>query len=197
MATEDLLLAGLGNPGEKYANTRHNIGFWVIEQLAEKWRLHNVKSKWDADYYSGAFCGRKVHLIKPQTFMNRSGDSVCRFFRFYKSNPGQLLVIHDDLDMDCGRIKLVVGGGSGGHNGIKSLVERLGCSDFYRLKIGIGRPGKGDVHPDFPVDRFVLGTVTPEESAIFEKRSPDIVRGIELFTKGDVSRATGLLNSLK
>ena len=111
--------------------------------------------------------------------------------------PDQLLVIHDDLDMAPGRIKLVKGGGAGGHNGIKSLVETLGTPDFYRLKIGIGRPGNGLIHPDFPVDKYVLGNFTDEELTVLQSRYDSLADGIRLFLQGYPAKAMNLLNSLK
>lgn len=129
--------------------------------------------------------------------MNRSGDSVRHYFSFYKVPVEHLLVIHDDLDMDPGRVKLVRGGGHGGHKGIKSIVDCIGTRDFYRLKFGIGRPGKGGVHPGFPVENFVLGALSDEELQMLASRLPDIIKGVEYFFTDDPQRAMGVLNSLK
>jgi PTH1 family peptidyl-tRNA hydrolase len=129
--------------------------------------------------------------------MNRSGKAVVQFYRFYKVNPDQLLVVHDDLDMAPGRVKLVKGGGAGGHNGIKSLVESLGTKEFYRLKIGIGRPGNGAVHAGFPVDKYVLSNVTHEDFNILQSRYNSIEDGILAFLQGNPAKAMNLLNSLK
>ena len=197
MEKKDFIVAGLGNPGDQYRSTRHNVGFFIVDELARRWHSATFLEKWQAQYVSLSVDEQKVHLIKPVTFMNRSGKAVVYFYRFYNVNPDQLLVVHDDLDMAPGRIKLVKGGGAGGHNGIKSLVETLGTKEFYRLKIGIGRPGNGVVHADFPVDKYVLGNVTEEDFNILQSRYDSIEDGIRTFLQGNPARAMNLLNSLK
>ncbi len=197
MEKKDFIIVGLGNPGAEYHCTRHNIGFFVVDELARRWNAPVFLEKWQAQYVSVSTGEEKVHLIKPLTFMNRSGRAVAQFCRFYKISPDQLLVVHDDLDMAPGRIKLVKGGGAGGHNGIKSLVESLGTPDFYRLKIGIGRPGNGGIHPDFPVDKYVLGNFTDDELAVLQSRYDSFADGIQLFLQGHPAKAMNLLNSLK
>ena len=197
MENKDFIIVGLGNPGSQYHSTRHNVGFFVIDELARKWKAPVFVEKWKSEYVSLAFGDVKIHLIKPLTFMNRSGLAVGPFCRFYKSIPDQLLVIHDDLDMIPGRIKLVKGGGAGGHKGIKSLMETLGTSDFYRLKIGIGRPGNGGVHPDFPVDKYVLGNFSDDELTLLQSRYRSLADGIDLYLQGHPAKAMNLLNSLK
>lgn len=191
------LIVGLGNPGEQYHLTRHNIGFWVVDQLVAKWRLQLFREKWEAFHSPDMLCGTPLHIIKPLTYMNRSGRAVAQYVRFYKIDPDHLLVIHDDLDMATGRIKLVKGGGAGGHNGIKSIVQEVGTNDFYRLKIGIGRPGKGDIHPDFPVEKYVLGKIEDTEMRIFSSRNESLQQGVELLLEGETAKAMGLLNSIK
>jgi peptidyl-tRNA hydrolase, PTH1 family len=197
MGAGDHLIVGLGNPGPQYCQNRHNIGFMIVDELAGRWGKAVLQERWQALATSLFICGTKVHLIKPVTFMNRSGKAVVEYYRFFKIMPDRLLVIHDDLDMASGRIKLVRGGGSGGHNGIKSLVESLGTNDFFRLKIGIGRPGKGDVHPSFPVDKFVLSDFGLEETALMASRYADLERGVRAFLEGGPEKAMGLLNGLK
>lgn len=197
MEANDCLIVGLGNPGEQYRSTRHNIGFMVVDQLMKKWGGDAFQEKWQALHASAFFRGKKLHIIKPLTFMNRSGKAVVQYYRFFKIFPDQLLIVHDDLDMTPGRIKLVKGGGAGGHNGIKSIVETLGTPDFYRLKIGIGRPGKGGIHPDFPVENYVLSNFDELEMKIVEARFLSLQQGVELFLQGETAKALGLLNSLK
>jgi len=119
---ETFLIAGLGNPGAKYEKTRHNVGFQVIDAITRKEQLTLNLTKWEADYCRVSLWGARVFLIKPQTFMNLSGKSVARFADFFKISPDHILVIHDDIDMHPGRLKLVAGGGAGGHNGIRSLL---------------------------------------------------------------------------
>lgn len=197
MVKKDFIIVGLGNPGDQYRSTRHNVGFFVVDEIARRWKSAIFQEKWQALYASLSVGDGKVHLVKPVTFMNRSGDAVVQYFRFYKVNPDQLLVIHDDIDMAPGRIKFVKGGGAGGHNGIKSLVEKLGTNDFYRLKIGIGRPGTGEIHPGFPVDKYVLGNFTDEEFATLQSRYDNFEDGIHLFLQDNPAKAMNLLNGLK
>ncbi len=193
----DIVIAGLGNPGVEYEGTRHNIGFDLVDEFARHCGADIWKEKWQGLGCSASFCGVKLFFVKPQTFMNRSGDSVARYCHFFTVPPEKLLVVHDDLDMALARIKLVKGGGNGGHNGIRSLVSSLGKKDFFRLKIGIGRPGQGDVHPDFPVDKYVLGRFTRQEKEHLQRRLEALLVGFEHFVEGDIAKATGVFNSLK
>lgn len=198
MEKKDFIVVGLGNPGAEYTGTRHNIGFCVLDELVAHYLgCVSYREKYQAHYCAATFGGAKLHCIKPMTYMNRSGQSVAQFVNFYKVKPAQIVVIHDDLDMAVARVKLVKGGGAGGHNGIKSIVASLGVNDFYRLKIGIGRPGQGDVHKDFPVEKYVLSNFTSDDVEILEGRYAEIVDGLEFLLKGDEGRAKGVLNSLK
>ncbi|MBM9520685.1 aminoacyl-tRNA hydrolase [Desulforhopalus vacuolatus] len=193
----EVLVVGLGNPGAEYENTRHNAGFNCVDDLSNRFHCGMWKEKWNALYCEATPGGNRLFFVKPLTYMNRSGDAVCRFTSFFKISPENMLVIHDDLDMNPGRIKLVQGGGHGGHNGIKSLVDRIGSRDFFRLKIGIGRPGRGGVHPDFPVEKYVLSLLTDQEHLIFDARKEPIFSGVKQILAGDVARAKNTLNSLK
>ncbi len=197
MEKQDYLIVGLGNPGDQYSKSRHNIGFLVIDQLAKRWNGCLTQEKWDGLYTSFPFPQAKVFLVKPQTFMNRSGLSVSQFSRFFKIAPIRLLVIHDDLDMDVGRIKLVRGGGAGGHNGIKSITDTIGTKDYYRLKIGIGRPGRGGVHHEYPVEKYVLSSMDENEQELLQSRYKAISIGIQSFLENDPDKAMNLLNCLK
>lgn len=197
MNKQDMLIIGLGNPGQKYEDTRHNIGFLILDMLLDVWNGSLPKEKWSGKYGSLSALGCKIHLVKPLTYMNKSGVSVRQFYNFFKIVPARLLVIHDDLDMAPGRVKLVKGGGTGGHNGITSIVDQIGNKDFYRLKVGIGRPGKNDVHPEFPVEKYVLSDLTGQELDLLENRRSEIVTGVEYFIEGDSAKAMGVLNSLK
>ena len=129
--------------------------------------------------------------------MNLSGRGVVEFAQFYKIDIDHILVIHDDLDMAPGRIKLVKGGGTGGHKGIKSLVEHLGGRDFFRLKVGIGRPGQGSVHNDFPIEKYVLGTIGEHDLSLLDSRFNAIEEGVRLFFEDGPAKAMSILNSLK
>lgn len=198
MSRQDNLIVGLGNPGSEYTNTRHNVGFQVVDVLLGLLdRSATYKEKWDGLYSSTVYSQEKVHFIKPQTFMNRSGQPVSQFYTFYKITPESLIVVHDDLDMAPGRVKLVRGGGAGGHNGIKSIVSAIGTNDFYRLKVGIGRPGQGEVHKDFPIEKYVLSNFSEDEFTILQNRYNDIGKGLMYLLEGDVGRSKGVLNSLK
>jgi len=161
--TEALVIVGLGNPGREYRNSRHNLGFQVVERLAEAEGIDLAREKFQGRYGSGRIAGRKVYLLQPLTFMNRSGTCVAAFLRYFSLSPERLLVIHDDLDQRCGRVKVVRRGGAGGHNGIRSLIAHLHTQDFARIKIGIGRPGRDGVPDRLPVERFVLAEPSPDE----------------------------------
>jgi len=197
MEKQNCLIVGLGNPGDHYATSRHNIGFLIINQLAKVWNGSLTQEKWDGLYASFVFPPVKVFLVKPQTFMNRSGRSVCQYVRFFKIAPARLLIIHDDLDMDVGRIKLVRGGGAGGHNGIKSITGSIGTKEYYRLKVGIGRPGRGGVHPEYPVEKYVLSSMDENEQEVLQSRFKAIVSGVESFLEDGPDKAMNLLNCLK
>ncbi len=154
----DLLVAGLGNPGRKYAVTRHNVGFMVCDELA---RRHggSFRSKFSGDLSEVRLEGEKLAFLKPQTYMNESGRSVGPAARFFKIAPDRLLVVHDEVDLDPGRLQARLGGGLAGHNGLRSVAEHLGTQDFLRLRIGVGRPERGDPRP---VADFVLSPFAPE-----------------------------------
>jgi len=151
-------LIGLGNPGRKYATTRHNIGFMVIDELLyrHQWTLNNTK--FNGEYALEHFEGEKVILLKPQTFMNLSGESIRPLLDYYNIDIEDILVIYDDLDLATGRIRLRQKGGHGGHNGVRSTIDHLGTKSFNRLRIGIGRP----LGP-MPVVDYVLGTFAKEQ----------------------------------
>ena len=197
MSSDPYIMVGLGNPGAKYLGTRHNIGFEVVDAMAKDKDTAIALEKWESLTAKIILGGTTVHLIKPMTYMNLSGKSVARFVDFFKVSPEKIIVIHDDLDMKPGRLKVVAGGGTGGHNGIRSIVDHLGINDFYRLKIGIGRPGTGNVHADIPVDRYVLTSFQNDENDLIQERIGDIIKGLELFFGGDVSGAMNFLNSFK
>jgi len=139
-----ILVAGLGNPGSRYQWTRHNAGFMVLDRLSAMAGIPITKKSFSGSCGEGHWHGNRIILLKPQTFMNLSGRSVAEAFRFHKLDLADLIVVHDDLDVPFGRIKMKSGGGYGGHNGLKSLAECLGTGDFLRLRIGIGRPVHGD-----------------------------------------------------
>ncbi|WP_087974087.1 aminoacyl-tRNA hydrolase [Oceanobacillus rekensis] len=151
-------IVGLGNPGNKYKQTRHNIGFMVIDELLERnhWSLN--KSKFKGDYSMEMFEGEKVILLKPQTYMNLSGESIRPLMDYYNVDLEDVLVIYDDLDLSTGKIRLRQKGGHGGHNGVRSTIDQLGTKEFKRIRLGVGRP----ISP-IPVVDYVLGSFPKEE----------------------------------
>ena len=157
----DLLVVGLGNPGREYARSRHNAGWLVVDELARRhggsWR-----SKFSGQLAEVRIDGHKVALLKPETFMNDSGRSVQAAARFFKVEPDSILIVHDEGDFDVGRLQARTGGGLAGHNGLRSIAQQLGTPEFLRLRIGVGRPGRGD--PRALAD-YVLSDFEPHEDA--------------------------------
>jgi peptidyl-tRNA hydrolase, PTH1 family len=157
----DLLVAGLGNPGREYAATRHNVGWLVVDELARRhggtWR-----AKFNGRLAEIRIDGHKVALLKPETYMNESGRSVQAAMRYFKLDPDAVLVVHDEGDFDLGRLQLRRGGGLAGHNGLRSVAKQLGTPDFLRLRIGVGRPERGDRRP---LADWVLSDFEPHDDA--------------------------------
>jgi PTH1 family peptidyl-tRNA hydrolase len=163
------LVVGLGNPGAAYAQTRHNMGFMVVDEIARRAGPPGFRRKFDADVWDTALEGTegtKVLFCKPMAFMNVSGPSVAQAATFWKIPPEQAVVVHDDLDLAEGRLKVVSGGGHGGHNGLRSITASWGTQDFWRLRVGIGRPPEGRDPADYVLDRFASGRVA--ESCVSE-----------------------------
>ena len=157
-STLDLLVAGLGNPGREYERTRHNVGWMIVDELA---RRHDgsFRSKFDGQLSEVRLGDLRLALLKPETYMNVSGKSIAAARRFFKVEPGSLLVVHDDVDLEPGRLQARSGGGLAGHNGLRSIAGTLGTQDFLRLRIGVGRPGRGERRP---VADYVLSPFEPE-----------------------------------
>ena len=152
------LVVGLGNPGPQYAWTRHNLGFLVVAALAEHWRLPLNKSTLDANWGQGRVGGQTVVLAQPATYMNLSGRAVSRLLAYFKFTPAALVVVHDDLDVPLGRLKIVERGGPGGHKGVLSIINALDTEEFIRVKLGIGRPPA-----QMPTENYVLSHFSREE----------------------------------
>ncbi|MGX7111728.1 aminoacyl-tRNA hydrolase [Gemella cuniculi] len=172
------LIIGLGNPGKQYENTRHNIGFMILDELAKNWNVNFDKNKFNADYAVTYYSGIKYLLIKPTTYMNLSGEAVRKFYDYFEINMEDVLVIYDDLDTKTANFKLKAKGSSGGHNGIKSIINHLGTEKFNRLKIGINRP-----IPPMKVVDYVLGKFSKEEMGKIEKIYGKSINCIEDFSK--------------
>jgi len=184
------LVVGLGNPGPRYAGTRHNAGFWLADSLA----AHCGASFRKASKFSGEVaelqCGGRFWLLKPDTFMNRSGAAVGAMARFYRLSPPQILIIHDDLDLPPGTVRLKRGGGHGGHNGLRDVMAQLGDREFLRLRIGIGHPGSSDQVLD-----YVLSRASREDQEQIEQA---IVQAVEVFPhvlEGNLEKAMNLLHT--
>ena len=172
----DLLVVGLGNPGREYARHRHNVGWMVVEELA---RRHGAswKGKFSGQIAEVRIDGHRVALLKPETFMNESGRSVGAAARFYKVEPDAVLVVHDEIDLEPGRLQARRGGGLAGHNGLRSIAVHLGTQDFLRLRVGVGRPGRGDPRP---AADYVLSPFTPEEDVdTLVERAADAVETLD------------------
>jgi PTH1 family peptidyl-tRNA hydrolase len=143
------LVVGLGNPGRKYELTRHNLGFMVVDRLAGAYIIRVTRERFQSLWGRGAIAGRQVILVKPQTFMNRSGQAVAALKAYFKLDVQDLLVVHDDLDLELGRMKIVHGGGAGGHQGVRSIHDALTKDRYVRLKVGIGRPRFNETTEDY------------------------------------------------
>ena len=194
------LIVGLGNPGPQYRGTRHNVGFMSVQSLLEEVERGNGRAP---EQLSGSRFNALLWRIQiphggswlvamPQTFMNLSGDAVQPLMAWYKLQPEQLLVVHDELDLEPGRMKLKKGGGAAGHNGIKSIQQRLGTPDFYRLRVGIGKPENRE-----QVISWVLGRFFDPERTIMEKTFPDVVDAILRFAVEGPERAINVANTRK
>jgi PTH1 family peptidyl-tRNA hydrolase len=189
--SEIKLIVGLGNPGREYEATRHNAGFWWVDELA---RIHGANFKNESKFHGfvsrTALHGHEVHLLKPQTFMNVSGRSVVALALFYKILPDQILVVHDELDLPPGSAKLKLGGGHGGHNGLKDIIAHLGTKEFWRLRIGIGHPGERD-----QVVNYVLNAPRKEEQGLIEEAMQHAQEVAPLIIEGKLEAAMLKLHS--
>ncbi len=149
-----VLLVGLGNPGPRYAETRHNAGFWFVEAAARELNLHfRFEKRFHGHVAEGEWRGEKVRLLAPETYMNHSGRAVAAMATFFKIPVGRMLVAHDEIDLKPGDIRLKVGGGHGGHNGLRDIIGQMGSRDFARLRIGVGHPGVSDDVVDYVLHR--------------------------------------------
>jgi peptidyl-tRNA hydrolase, PTH1 family len=157
-STLDLLVAGLGNPGREYDRTRHNAGWMVVDELARR-QGGSFRGKFAGQLAETRLDDLKLALLKPETYMNISGRSIGAAGKFFKVDPADVLIVHDDVDLEPGRLQAKFGGGLAGHNGLRSIAEALGTNDFLRLRIGVGRPGRGDRRS---VADYVLGGFEPE-----------------------------------
>ena len=192
--SEIKLIVGLGNPGDKYADTRHNAGEWLIAHLARRFNVTlNAENKFFGNVGKTLMNGKEIRFLVPTTFTNLSGKAVGALANFYRIKPEEILVLHDELDLPPGSVKLKLGGGHGGHNGLKDIVAALGNNNnFYRLRIGIGHPGHRDL-----VAGYVLNKPSPNEREALEKALDEATSCLELLFKDGIVKATNRLNSFK
>lgn len=187
------LIVGLGNPGKQYEHTRHNIGFDVMDAIADKYNISISEKKHKALYGKGVIAGQKVILAKPQTFMNLSGESVVELLNYYKLDPeDELLVIYDDISLVPGGIRIRKKGSAGGHNGIKNIIAMTGTQNFMRVKVGVGEKPKG-----FDLVDHVLGHFNAEDRKRVEGAIVDAVMAAEMILQGEVDQAMNDFNGKK
>lgn len=186
------VIIGLGNPGPEYCRTRHNVGFWVVDVLAARWGIRMSRRAFLSLTGDGQLRGEKVLLVQPETFMNRSGDAAIQLRDFYRLALSDFVVIHDDLDLPLGRVRVKRGGGgAGGNRGVASLISAFDSKEFARIKVGIGRPpGRQD-----PVD-FVLQPFTPQEEASILPAVDHAANAVEMWISEGIDKTMAAVNSL-
>lgn len=189
-ASVSWLIVGLGNPGEKYDNTRHNVGFGTIDCLSEQFRVPVRKLKYKALTDIATIGGEKVLLMKPVTYMNLSGEAVVSAAQFYKVPPERILVISDDVTLPLGKLRLRMGGSAGGHNGLKNIIQLLGTDRFPRLKIGVGEKP----HPDYDMAEWVLGHFQKEDKDTIERAIIQAADSVEVFLEKGEDQAQKFIN---
>ena len=185
----DWLIVGLGNPGRQYEETRHNAGFMALDAAADAWGIRVVRAKFSALTGTGEVGGSKVLLLKPQTFMNNSGEAVGAAALFYKLPPERVIVIFDDISLAPGRLRVRRSGSAGGHNGIKSIIAAIG-QEFPRVKIGVGEKP----HPEYDLADWVLGKPSGDDRSAIASRTDDVRGAVEMIIKGQLDAAMSKYN---
>ena len=184
------LIAGLGNPTSEYAGTRHNVGFDVIDAIADKYNISVTERKNRAFCGKGMIAGQKVILAKPQTYMNLSGESIRGLVDYYKLDAQtELLIIFDDVSLDVGQLRIRKKGSAGGHNGIKNIIQHLGTSDFHRVKVGVGEKPK-----DYDLADYVLGHFSKAEKEQMQEGYQHAVEAVEMILRGEIEAAMNVFN---
>ncbi len=186
----EFIIVGLGNPGIKYENTRHNAGFAAIDKLAENYSIEIKRLKHHALTATTAISGKKVLLMKPQTYMNKSGDAVYDAMKFYKLPPENVVIISDDISLEPGRLRIRRKGSDGGQKGLRSIFERCGSQNFPRIKLGVGQKPE-----HFDLADWVLSKFTQEELKSFSDAANRACKAAELIVSGEIDRAMNLFNS--
>ena len=191
MSAQVDIIVGLGNPGTEYANTRHNAGFWFVDEVARQFGgVFKSEKKFNGELARAVIHGRDVLLLKPTTFMNLSGQALQSLMNFYKVAIENVLVVHDDLDLPVGTIRLKQGGGHGGHNGLRDIIARCGGNNFQRLRIGIGHPGEKS-----KVTGHVLKKASDEDTRAMEDGISRAIGELDLIINGDSQKAMHKLHS--
>lgn len=184
------LIVGLGNPGKEYEDTRHNIGFKVVDNIAKEYNIDVNRQKFKGTYGEGFINGEKVMLLKPTTYMNLSGESVREVVDFYNLENHKILIIYDDISLDVGKLRIREKGSAGGHNGIKSIIAHLGSDVFPRIKVGVGQP-------DLDLVKHVLGRFAKEEKTILNESIEAATKATAEIIKNDVKTAMNQFNGFK
>ena len=184
-----IIVVGLGNPGKKYERTRHNAGFVAVEELARHLRIDVSQEKCQSLIGRGRFETAQIVLVKPQTYMNESGRAVVALLQDFYASSGDLIVIHDELDLPLGTVRIKTGGGHGGHNGLRSIIESLGTSDFVRVRMGIGRPAQGMDSAD-----YVLSPFLPDEQKAAADEAGRAADAVLAIASQGMTRAMSLFN---
>lgn len=187
----EYIVAGLGNPGAKYARTRHNVGFMALDYISQKENFKINALKFKALTADAVFGGKRVLFMKPETFMNNSGEAVKAAADFYKIPPERIVIIYDDISLDPGRMRIRRKGSDGGHNGIKSIIYQLESDAFPRIKMGVG----AKPHPDYDLADWVLSEFSKENAEAIYPRFEDAAGALEMILKGDIDGAMGKYNS--
>jgi len=182
-------IVGLGNPGKTYEATRHNVGFQIVRQLGQDLGIDLAEKGFKARFGRGALDHEPVLLITPLTYMNLSGQAVQRFVEEFNLTPADLIVVHDDIDLELGRIRIKKKGGDGGHKGIRSIIEHLGTGEFLRVKIGVGRPPSSQEVVD-----YVLSSFDPQEQEQFKEVLPKAIDAVKLLVLGEADKAMNIYN---
>ena len=185
----DFLIAGLGNPGTKYDNTRHNIGFAAIDYICDKTGVKLDKAKFTALYGTWKHDDKKIILLKPQTFMNLSGDAIGAAAKFYKIPPENVIIIYDDISLPVGKMRIRSKGSAGGHNGIKSIISHIG-DNFPRVKLGVGEKP----HPDYDLADWVLGKFNDMDKKLLSEKFESAYQSVQLIADGQIDKAMNLYN---
>ena len=192
--SEIKLIVGLGNPGDKYKDTRHNAGEWLVERLAQRFNFSlKEESKFFGKTARAVINGQEIRFLVPTTFMNLSGKAVGALATFYRIQPEQILIAHDELDLPPGTVKIKLGGGHGGHNGLRDSIAQLSNNkNFYRLRVGIGHPGDKNL-----VAAYVLSKPSPTDLTLIDKALEEATDCVEILLKDGINKATNRLNSFK